>query len=108
MGWAKYTEDNMEIVRERLSQMTSCSIEHASFILHESVIIPSKALHARNAAPQTKTDADEFIVCRKCGKEFLFSANAKRIYKSRGWTRPKLCKSCRKTKKASIATKIGY
>lgn len=108
MGWAKYTEDNMEIVRERLSLMTSCSIENTSFILHESVILPSKVVHTRKPTPQPKNDADEYIVCWDCGKKFLFSADAKKIYKSRGWTRPKRCKFCREAKKFSIAMGSRY
>lgn len=40
---------------------------------------------------------DKTLVCRECGKEFVFTAGEQEFYASKGLTNdPKRCKACRK------------
>ena len=45
---------------------------------------------------------DETIVCKDCGKEFVFTAGEQAFYKEKGFeNEPKRCKACRDKKKAA-------
>lgn len=44
---------------------------------------------------------DKTIVCKDCGKEFVFSVREQEFYKEKGFTNePVRCKDCRDKKKA--------
>ena len=48
-----------------------------------------------------KTYADETLVCKDCGNEFVFTAGEQRFYDEKGFTnKPARCKVCRDAKKA--------
>jgi len=49
---------------------------------------------------RANTFEDINIECKKCGKEFLFSAGEQKFYKERGFFAPSMCKDCR----ASVKT----
>ena len=39
---------------------------------------------------------DETLVCKDCGKEFVFTAGEQAFYKEKGFmNKPKACKACR-------------
>ena len=43
---------------------------------------------------------DETLVCKDCGKEFLFSAGEQEFYAQKGFeNKPSRCKECRQAKK---------
>lgn len=43
---------------------------------------------------------DETLVCKDCGKEFVFTAGEQEFYKEKGFTnKPTRCKDCRIAKK---------
>jgi len=43
---------------------------------------------------------DETIVCKECGKEFVFTAGEQAFYAQKGFqNKPKSCKECREAKK---------
>lgn len=47
---------------------------------------------------------DKKIICKTCGKEFIFTAGEQEFYKARGIeNEPKNCKACRDAKKAKFA-----
>ena len=44
--------------------------------------------------------ADETLVCKECGKEFVFTVGEQKFYQEKGFTnKPKSCKACRDAKK---------
>ncbi len=44
--------------------------------------------------------ADETIVCKECGNEFVFTAGEQAFYAEKGFqNKPKTCKACRNAKK---------
>ena len=40
------------------------------------------------------------IVCKDCGKEFIFTAGEQEFYKEKGFSNPVRCKDCREKRKA--------
>lgn len=45
--------------------------------------------------------ADKTLVCKDCGKEFIFTEGEQAFYKEKGFeNEPKRCPECRKVKKA--------
>lgn len=43
---------------------------------------------------------DETLVCKECGKEFVFTAGEQAFYAEKGFqNKPKTCKACRDAKK---------
>lgn len=43
---------------------------------------------------------DTNLLCKDCGKEFVFSAREQEFYEEKGFTNPVRCKECRDAKKA--------
>lgn len=44
---------------------------------------------------RANTFEDKMLTCKKCGKEFLFSASEQKFFKEKGFFRPSMCKECR-------------
>ena len=45
---------------------------------------------------------DKTLVCKECGKEFVFTAGEQQFYADRGFqNEPQRCKACRDAKKAA-------
>lgn len=47
-------------------------------------------------------DDDIVIVCKNCGKEFVFTKGEQAFYKEKGFNEPKRCFDCRKHKHNKI------
>ena len=45
---------------------------------------------------------DKTLVCKGCGKEFLFSAGEQEFYAERGYQDPQRCKECRQARKQAM------
>lgn len=99
MGWSKYNEDNMEIILERLANMQIRTPES------EIKIVCNKANPAPTIVIEVNTDAidwfeeeeyhDRYVMCKECGRKFLFTAKAQKHYDKMGWDDPKRCNHCR-------------
>lgn len=49
---------------------------------------------------------DETIVCKDCGKEFIFTVGEQQFYAEKGFeNKPVRCKECRMAKKAKLNEK---
>ena len=53
---------------------------------------------------------DKTLVCKECGKEFVFTAGEQEFYAEKGFqNEPKRCKSCRDARKpAAKANRVMY
>lgn len=50
-----------------------------------------------------RTYEDKTLVCKDCGKEFVFTAGEQEFYAQKGLTNePKRCKACRDAKKEAF------
>ena len=53
-----------------------------------------------NMVGATEVFEDKTLVCKECGKEFVFTAGEQAFYKEKGFmNEPKSCKPCRDAKK---------
>ena len=49
---------------------------------------------------------DETIICKNCGKEFIFTVRDQEFYEEKGFTnKPIRCKECRDARKQSMNNK---
>lgn len=51
--------------------------------------------------------ADKTIVCKDCGKEFIFTAGGQQFFAEKGYSTPVRCKPCRAKKKAEKEAQGG-
>ena len=45
------------------------------------------------------TMEEKIIVCKDCGKEFVFTVGEQEFYKQHGFSEPKRCRDCRQKRK---------
>ena len=98
MGWAKYFEDNVEIMYERQAAMQSRMQETEIKVVYTNVLPMTKIMveiKEELLTPQQIEYEDRYIVCKDCGRKFLFSAKAQKHYDKMEWDDPKRCKCCR-------------
>ncbi len=103
MGWAKYSEDNSELLQDRL-YLQGFSNESFSSVLCTGTqkevhyYFPSKesSVGGEDGEPQY---TDKTLICCECGKEFVYSKSFQMKVNKRGWAPPKRCKSCRNDRK---------
>lgn len=97
MGWAKYYEDNVEIMCERQAAMesriheTEIAVACTSNPAMTNISVEIKGIFL----VQQEEYKDRYIICKDCGRKFLFTAKAQRHYKKMNWDDPKRCKYCR-------------
>ena len=102
MGMAKYYEDNIEIMFERLFMIE----DHKCVADNNLTGAVKKIQPVKNSLPtyeECLSDIkdpkhkyeDYFIICRDCGNQILFSAHSQKYFDSQKWEAPKRCKHCR-------------
>lgn len=100
MGWAKYYEDNLEIIysRQKLrGQSTENLLEKkVTPTIAVQISIPAEAVKVHTPIKERK---DQYIVCKDCGRKILFSVRDQLFYEKKGWNPPKRCKPCREFRK---------
>lgn len=53
--------------------------------------------------------ADKILVCKDCGKEFIFTEGEQAFYKEKGFeNEPQRCPECRKARKQQYNSNRGY
>lgn len=105
MGWAKYFEDNVEIMLERQFMMQSKAKNTEVTVVCRTNNLPASNIVVRVVeSPKITTckpkHEDKYIVCKDCGRKFLFSAKSQRHFENKGWEVPKRCKCCREFRNA--------
>lgn len=48
---------------------------------------------------RANTFEDKTLNCKKCGKEWIWTASEQKFFKEKGFFRPAMCKECRKSVK---------
>ena len=94
MGWAKYAEDINELISERTALLSQTTVD-AEIKIAIHFEIPRILIESDTILKAEKDYSDTKIVCRDCGKEFLFSAKSQKYFEKQGWSKPKRCKCCR-------------
>lgn len=94
MGWAKYAEDVFELVSEREKQLNQKTID-AEIKIAVCFENPKSFDEKKQTADGNVEYSDIKIVCRDCGKKFLFPIKSQRYFDKQEWEYPKRCKCCR-------------
>lgn len=98
MGWAKYYEDNVEIIHERKEAMQSYRQEIEIKVVCMGIFpVTNTIIEIKEdpTVPQEIEYKDRYIVCKDCGRKFLFSAKTQKYFDKVDWDTPKRCKCCR-------------
>ena len=96
MGYAKYYEDNVEIIESRM-MMHCCETTETQTYDYEmdsisTVSITSKKLKKQSNQSNRKP---QLIICCECGKSFQFRGGEQRFYEKHHLCKPKRCPTCR-------------
>ena len=93
MGIAKYHEDNLEIIFDRLFTMAERELcdqsEYRGTVSRADNKINCEVHHSKD------NYEDKYIICRDCGTKFVFSAHSQKHFDAKKWEAPKRCKCCR-------------
>ena len=90
MVWAKYEEDNLELLYDRQYMQDTPQYKPATRTI---------CTVEKNAEPDVFFD--KLLRCKDCGRQFRYSAFAQKVYKEKGWAPPQKCKCCRETNTVS-------
>ena len=105
MGWAKYAEDNNEIILERQREVEEKQFEgrssfHNASTIFQTQIVPNIKTREKNTAYLFQKKIDIYLCCKECGRMFTFTVSSQHFCELKGWSAPKRCKACREHKKA--------
>ncbi len=102
MGWAKYAEDNLEIILDRQFMRGAWKHgipRHPSYTGNSFTPLSAEAYpgtdRPTNNVCEAESFTDRYIQCRDCGRPFLFSVKSQKSFSKKGWNPPKRCEKCR-------------
>ena len=87
-------EENKRLEKERKHQEYLAEKERR----HQEYLAEKERRHQEWLAEKERranTFEDKMLTCKKCGKEFLWSASEQKFFKEKGFFRPSMCKECR-------------
>lgn len=87
-------EENRKLEKERKHQEYLAEKERR----HQEYLAEKERRHQEWLAEKERranTFEDKMLTCKKCGKEFLWSASEQKFFKEKGFFRPSMCKECR-------------
>ncbi len=99
MGWAKYAEDNFEIINERFSQMEERKSHYTTELVTIKLTVNNSSVVKAEKVSATVKREEKCIICKDCGKVFIFSVRDQLFYDKMGWNPPKRCRTCREQRK---------
>ena len=106
MGWAKYAEDNYEMIQERWDRMDGQKSIVAVTAVIPSMVCAVKVSMEISEEPKKASMKDKSLYCIECGEQFTFTAGEQKYYKRHELDQPKRCKCCREIRKARKAVAI--
>lgn len=87
-------EENRRLEKERKHQEYLAEKERR----HQEYLAEKERRHQEWLAEKERranTFEDKMLTCKKCGKEFLWSASEQKFFKEKGFFKPSMCKECR-------------
>ena len=104
MSFAKYFEDNMEIIEERFALRQQENEHTPIYRVTQEVgskiyLVTTKVIEVKPEAPKKHKRKKKKIVCCDCGETFLFTGGEQKYYEERKLSEPKRCPACRQKRK---------
>ena len=96
---ARLAKEAEEAEKKRIAE--EARIKEEKEKAHQEYLAEKERRHQEWLAEKERrenTFEDKTLTCKKCGKEFIWTANDQKFFKEKGFFRPSLCKEC----KASI------
>lgn len=103
MGWAKYMEDNLEIIESRRNNIYP---ELYNKRIEET--LPQQSSIKIKAKPKTSPYQRRPLICIGCGRQFYLSPGTLEYYEKHHFKLPKKCKSCRETKSIRPLIRLSF
>ena len=88
-------EDEMKIREAELEEQRK--LEEKEKRLHEKEL--AKIAELKEKERLANIFEDKTLKCKKCGKDWVWTASEQKFYKEKGFFKPSLCKECRKSMK---------
>lgn len=112
MGWAKYTEDNIEMWEERCYRPINEDRYPRDAIIQVCAFLPATALPVEISVKVTQekevAKSGQTLKCKDCGRQFVFTERDQAFFEIMGYCPPKRCKKCRVPNRANhIAFEVG-
>lgn len=109
MSFAKYFEDNMEIIEDRFALRQQENAPTPIYRVTQNVgsklyLVTTKVVEVKPEAPQKRKRKKKKIVCCDCGETFLFTGGEQKYYEERKLSEPKRCPACRQKRKELFKT----
>lgn len=104
MSFAKYFEDNMEIIEERFAlrqqESDSAPIYRATQEVGTKIyLVTTRVVEVKPESQKKHKRKKKKIVCCDCGETFLFTGGEQKYYEERKLSEPKRCSACRQKRK---------
>ena len=104
MSFAKYFEDNMEIVEERFTLRQQEKNPTPIYRVTQDVsskiyLVSTKVVEVKPKAHKKNKRKKKKIVCCDCRETFLFTGGEQKYYEERKLSEPKRCPACRQKRK---------
>ena len=102
MSFAKYYEDNIDIIEERILLNSKSEYELPDYsplkerIVQKTYIVTSTVIEKKKQRPQTQKYRTRVIKCCNCGNSFNFTGGEQHYYEEKKLFEPKHCPACRK------------
>lgn len=104
MSFAKYFEDNVEIIEERfalrqqkndLTPIYRATQEVGS----KTYLVTTKVVEVKPESPKKHKRKQKKIACHDCKETFFFTGGEQKYYEERKLSEPKRCPACRQKRK---------
>lgn len=107
MSFAKYFEDNMEIIEERFALRQQKNKHIPIYLVTQEIgsktyLVTAKVVEVKPEVPKKHKRKKKKIVCCDCGETFLFTGGEQKYYEERKLSEPKRCHVCRQKKKRAV------
>lgn len=104
MSFAKYFEDNVEIIEERFALRQHGNAPAPLYRVTQEFgskiyLVTTKVVEVKPEAPKKHKKKKKKIVCCDCGEKFFFTGGEQRYYEERKLSEPKRCPACRQKRK---------
>lgn len=109
MGWAKYMEDDLELIENRMGNQyyELYSLSYPSPLPAPRISVKPKAQTA-DTIWEHEIQKEKRIICKDCGCQIVFSAEQQLLYSQRGWQPPKRCKKCRSLRETRFMMRSSF
>ena len=123
MGWAKYMEDDMEIMQTRNANWNLYDFSYPQTQIAKPKkapsAVPSPSDHDilasvlagfldSSSVMREDEYKDKNLICKCCGRPFLFSVSKQRFFAKEGWNPPKRCKRCRELREVTFCMRPSF